>query len=183
MLRGRSDSAFSPPEIHHLSKNLQGLYSLSGKTPYRQISWSLEAARLCVIIIVSLWNLTGISAALLPKCLSNFRVIGKVYTGQNLGASRFHEILLQDVLPLIVNRCTGSDKFRYLYAISLSNIRFTADVIYKCNEIRVIQLDSMTSGLISADEKYAAHGTKEYRKVSNIRRTKFQNLNASRLIL
>ena len=56
----------------------QGLYSLSGKTSYRQISWSLEAARLSVIVIVSLWNLTGISAALLPRCLSNFRAIEKV---------------------------------------------------------------------------------------------------------
>ena len=36
----------------------QGLYSLSGKTSYCQISWSLEAARLDVMIIVSLWNLT-----------------------------------------------------------------------------------------------------------------------------
>ena len=32
---------------------------LSGKTSYRQISWSLEAARLDIIIIVSLRNLTG----------------------------------------------------------------------------------------------------------------------------
>ena len=31
-------------------------YSLSGKTSYRQISWSLEAVRLGVIMIVSLWN-------------------------------------------------------------------------------------------------------------------------------
>ena len=59
---------------------LQGLYSLSGKTSYRQISWSLEAARLGFIMIVSLWNLTGISAALLPRCLLNFRAIGKVQT-------------------------------------------------------------------------------------------------------
>ena len=59
---------------------LQGLYSLSGKTSYRKISWSLGAARLGVIMIVSLWNLTGISAALLPRCLSNFRAIGKVQT-------------------------------------------------------------------------------------------------------
>ena len=44
-----------------------GLYSLSGKTSYRQISWSLEAARLGVIIIAPLWNLTGTSAALLPR--------------------------------------------------------------------------------------------------------------------
>ena len=56
----------------------QGLYSLSGKTSYRQISWSLEAARLDVTMIVSLWNLTGISAAVLPRCLSNFRSFGKV---------------------------------------------------------------------------------------------------------
>ena len=57
-----------------------GLYSLSGKTSYRQISWSLEATRLNVIIVVSLWNLTGTSAAALPMCLLNFRAIGKVQT-------------------------------------------------------------------------------------------------------
>ena len=56
----------------------QGLYSLSSKTSYRQISWSLEAARLGVIIIATLWNLAGISAALRPRCLSNFKAIGKV---------------------------------------------------------------------------------------------------------
>ena len=50
----------------------QGLYSLSGKTSYCQISRSLEAARLGVMIIVLL------SAALLPRCLSNFRVLEKV---------------------------------------------------------------------------------------------------------
>ena len=60
---------------------IQGLYSLSGKTSYRQNSRSLEAARLNLIMIVSLRNLTVISAALLPRCLSNFRAIGKVYTG------------------------------------------------------------------------------------------------------
>ena len=57
---------------------IQGIYSPSGKTSYRQISWKLEAARLHVIMIVSLWNLTGISAALLPRSLSNVRAIGKV---------------------------------------------------------------------------------------------------------
>ena len=55
-----------------------GLYSLSGKTSYRQISWSLEAARLDVAMVVSLWNLTGTSAAALPRYLPNFRAIGKV---------------------------------------------------------------------------------------------------------
>ena len=57
---------------------IQGLYSLSGKTSYRQISWSLEVAKLGVIMIVSLWNLTGISAALLPRCLSNSKAIVNV---------------------------------------------------------------------------------------------------------
>ena len=58
----------------------QGLYSLSGKTSYCQISWSLDAARLDVAMVVSLWNLTGTSAAVLPKYLPNFRAIGKVWT-------------------------------------------------------------------------------------------------------
>ena len=54
-----------------------GLNSLSGKTSYRQISWSLKAVRLNFIMITSFWNLTGTSAALLLRCLSNFRVTGK----------------------------------------------------------------------------------------------------------
>ena len=55
--------------------SLQSLYSLSSKTSYHQILWSLVAVRLSVIIIVSLRNLPGISAALLPSCLSIFRAI------------------------------------------------------------------------------------------------------------
>ena len=51
------------------------LYSLSGKTSYSKISWSLEAARFGFKLFRSLWNLAGNSAALLPKCLSNFRAI------------------------------------------------------------------------------------------------------------
>ena len=57
-----------------------GLYSLSDKTSYRQISWSLEDARVDVTMTVSHFNLTGISAALLLRCLSNSRGIGKVWT-------------------------------------------------------------------------------------------------------
>ena len=52
-----------------------GLYSLSGKTSYRKISWSLEAARFGFKLFQSLWNLAGTSAALLPRCLSNFIAI------------------------------------------------------------------------------------------------------------
>ena len=54
---------------------IQGLYSLSGKTSYRKISWSLEAARFGFKVFQSLWNLAGTWAALLPRCLSNCRAI------------------------------------------------------------------------------------------------------------
>ena len=53
----------------------QGLYSLSGKTSHRKISWSLEAASFGFKLFQSPWNLAGTSAALLPRCLSNFRAI------------------------------------------------------------------------------------------------------------
>ena len=39
-----------------------------------------ETARLDVIIMVSLWNFTGILAALLSMCLSNYRTIKEVQT-------------------------------------------------------------------------------------------------------
>ena len=54
------------------------LYSPSGKTSYRQKSWSVEAARLGVKMIVSSWNLTDISAALLTMSLLIFWTIKKV---------------------------------------------------------------------------------------------------------
>ena len=75
-IRARTFSSDNPV-MRYLLEVTQGLYSLSDKTSYRQISWSLEAARLSVIMIVSLWNLTGISAVLLPRCRSNFRAIEK----------------------------------------------------------------------------------------------------------
>ena len=53
----------------------QCLYSLSRLTSYRKILWSLKASRFMFRPFQSLWNLTGTSAALLPRCLSNFRAI------------------------------------------------------------------------------------------------------------
>ena len=77
---------------HHVDKEwqdhnaTQDLYSLSGKTSYRQISWSLEAARLNVAMAVSLWNL---AAAEVPaKFQSDWKSLNP-----NLAASRLHEIL------------------------------------------------------------------------------------------
>ena len=55
-----------------------GFYLLSGETSYHQISWSLQAASLDALMILSLCNLTGISGALLPRYLPNFMAIGNV---------------------------------------------------------------------------------------------------------
>ena len=52
-----------------------GLYSLSGRTSYCKISWSIEAVIFRVKLIQSLCNLTGTSAAAPARCLSNFRAI------------------------------------------------------------------------------------------------------------
>ena len=62
-------------DVSQREKKYLGPYSLSGKTSYRKISWSLEAARFGFKLFQSLWNLAGTSAALLPRCLSNFRAI------------------------------------------------------------------------------------------------------------
>ena len=56
-----------------------GPRSISDKTSYHKISWSLEAARLKVEIIASLWNLEGTSVAPLPRCLSNFKAIVQLW--------------------------------------------------------------------------------------------------------
>ena len=64
--------------ITHVQSTAQGFYQISGKTSCRQISLSLEAAGLGITMMSSLRNLTGILAAQLPMCLSNFRAIEKV---------------------------------------------------------------------------------------------------------
>ena len=60
---------------HAYSVCKQSLHSLSGRTSYRKISWSLEAASFGFNFFQSLWNLTSTSAASLSICLSNFRAI------------------------------------------------------------------------------------------------------------
>ena len=62
----------------HKSSSMHPEPIFTNRTSYRKFSWRLEATRLDVLMIVSLRDLTGISAALLPRCLSNFRGIGKV---------------------------------------------------------------------------------------------------------
>ena len=65
----------APQEVRY---GYRSLYSISGRMSHSKILWRIEAARLGAIIIISLWNLTGISAALLSRCFLNFRAIGKV---------------------------------------------------------------------------------------------------------
>ena len=55
-------NAFAYQIILHSEMTL-GLCSLNGKTSYRKISWSLEAARFEFKLFQSLWNLAGTSAA------------------------------------------------------------------------------------------------------------------------
>ena len=71
---GQYCASWWPSNIH----TSLSLYSLSNRTSYCQISRSIEAARLGVMMIVSLRHLTGIAAVVLPRCLSNFRAIRKV---------------------------------------------------------------------------------------------------------
>ena len=60
------------------------LYSLSSKTSYRQILWSLKDVQSNTMMIISLWNLTDI--------LVNFRMIEKSLN-PDLAALRLHKIL------------------------------------------------------------------------------------------
>ena len=54
---------------------IRGLNSLSRRTSYRKISWSLQGTRFEFKLIESFWNLTSPSTAPLSRCLSNFRPI------------------------------------------------------------------------------------------------------------
>ena len=78
---------------HQLKFRLcQGLYSLRGRTTYRRISWSLEAARFWFKLCQSLWNFTGTfgsRAVEIPVTCQNDMII----ITASPGASRLHEIL------------------------------------------------------------------------------------------
>ena len=72
------------PEEH-----VRGPVSISDKTSYHKISWNLEAARFVLRIVRSLWNLTGTSAAVLPRRLSNCKAIRcSIYQSRGFETSR-----------------------------------------------------------------------------------------------
>ena len=68
------------PYAHHIKSCLSTVPEnlLNGKMSYRQTSCGLQTARLDVMMIVSLCNLSAILAALLPRCLSKFIAIWTV---------------------------------------------------------------------------------------------------------
>ena len=61
--------------LQHPSRDL---YSLTGRSSYRKI-WNLEAMIFGFRTFQSLWKLTGILAAALPRCLSNYWAIRSLY--------------------------------------------------------------------------------------------------------
>ena len=106
-----------------------GIYSLSGKASCRKFSWSAEAARLGVELIVLLWNLTGAAAAL-PVRFQNDRTTLSLYL-----VSRFHDIWVRQavlhVLYLWEMLCIRTYKYvpvmtrRYGYKYVISIYQFT----------------------------------------------------------
>ena len=73
-----------------MADELQGLYSQRIRMSYRKISWSREAARLDVVMIVSLWDLISIWAAATEvpvKIRSEWKILNP-----NLAASSLYEI-------------------------------------------------------------------------------------------
>ena len=70
-----------------LAETDQSIYSPNGKASYSEISWSLEASRLEVILNVSLWNLTNISAGLLSRCLSIGQVLTRISRNRDFTGS------------------------------------------------------------------------------------------------
>ena len=125
-----------------------------------KISWSLEVAGLDAIMIVSLWNSTGISPALLPICLSNFRAItrGKILTRISIEASRLNDILC---LPRISWRLHQMETFSALLAICAWN---SPVPVSSCNlvlvirtgvhrtRVAVVTLDNMTERVFAQRE-------------------------------
>ena len=71
------------------SKIHQGFYSLRGRRYYHKIWRSFEAARFGFILFQSHWNLTGTSAAALPRCLS----ISERYSHENNPISRLQDFM------------------------------------------------------------------------------------------
>ena len=100
-----------------------GLYSLSERTSYRKIPWSLKAARFGVRLFQSLWNLIGTSARVLPTKLSNFRSIRSLWNP----ISRLQDFarFCDKTSVLLVNRGPGMRDITWSLNISLPKTLFS----------------------------------------------------------
>ena len=148
----------------YIHSAILGLYSLSGKTSYRKISWSLEAAGFGFKLFKSLWNLAGTSAALLPRCLSNCRAIRPLQ--HPISRLRDFTRFGGKTSYRLVNRGPDVWDVRYGYEV-LSKHDYWGPVRNKLCQFqpRIMREYNMFY---------------EYRKVSNIGRTKYLNLNVFR---
>ena len=106
----------------------QDLYSLSSKTSYRKISWSLEAARFMFRLFQSLWNLTDTSAAPLTRSLPNFRAIrllkhpiSQLQDFLRIGGMRFYTD---------THTYTHMHIHNYLYHCNMHTVSMLFDVMY-----------------------------------------------------
>ena len=85
-----SSSYISRALVHRLICPKLGLYSLSGKTSYRQISWSLEATSLDVAMVVSLWNCCR-GTCQISEQLEKFKPESRGFeTSRDLAVRRLH---------------------------------------------------------------------------------------------
>ena len=132
-------------------------YSLSGKTSYRPNPWRLEAARLDVLVIISLWNWTGISAALLPRCLSNFRAIEKIFS--RISWIRDFTRSCSKTSYRLVNGvpewCLGCDSVQTEWCTVISAYKLTRDLampvpVFKLSDTFVIPTYSLDIGHVMA---------------------------------
>ena len=83
-------------QVDNKSLGIYCLYSQSGRTSFRAISWCLEATRFDCKLFQSLRNLTGTSAEALSRCLSGSSVEFQndtIIMTSILAASSLHEIL------------------------------------------------------------------------------------------
>ena len=137
-----------------------GLYSLSGKTSHRKISWGLKAARFGFKLFQSLWNSAGTSAALPPRCLSNFRAIRP----------------LQHPISRLRDFTRFGGKTSYRLVNRGPEVSPTINTQQSCLLKLWIKMYDVMSKTAAGEKTYHC-------KIFNIRCTKSQNLNDSHVVL
>ena len=110
------------------SFNPLGLYSLSGRTPYRKISWYLEAARFGIRLFQSLWNLTSPSAANFRTMRSLWHSISRLRDFTRFGGKASHRLVNRGPGPRI---CQVIPAHRWRSGDACMSVNFT--IVYSGN--------------------------------------------------